>query len=366
MDLSDRWFRAELRGLITLIFTPLSMQQPTRDKTTIDDVADAADVSPATVSRVVNQTGTTADPTRERVLAVIEELKYRPNRTAKSLAHGDSFTIAVAVPTFTTPFHTELLKGVRSRLKGGDTDVLLCDLRWDALTRSFKDFLSRGEMDGLLAVGLPSDAEIAEEIEAMAGPVVLLGREWETFDSFYWDEAAGARLATEHLIGRGHERIAMITTHHQSELGDARVCGYQEALRSAGISPREEWVAGGTTEKHDGFSEEAGQEAMQTLLDRGVAPTGVFASSDVQAIGAWQTLRENGHRVPEDVALVGYDDIKVSRFLGLTSISQKMQRIGEAATDLLCRRLSGSGPSEGFSELVVPELVPRESSDIVL
>lgn len=346
----------------TLFIPRERVMSATKSSTTIHDVADYAGVSPATVSRVVNETGETAEPTRKRVLDAVDELQYRPSRTAKSLSEGSTQTIAVAVPTFTTPFHNELLKGVRDRLKEFNTDLLLCDLEWADPEASLLDFLDRGAMDGLLAAGLPMTDGLATEVEKLGGPTVLVGTQWTDFDSYYWDETTGAQMATQHLIDRGHTRIGMITSHRPNPIRDARVRGYKEALSAAGIQPREEWVSVGHTEKHAGFSEESGHEAMESLLETDSDITAVFASSDVQAIGAWQVLRREGLGVPEDVALVGYDDIKVSRFIGLTSVAQNMHNIGAEATDLLLQRLQRTGPDATLSEAVTPELVERDSS----
>lgn len=335
---------------------------PTR-RTTISDVAERAGVSAATVSRVVNDSGQTAEATRERVLTAIQELGYRPSRTAKSLAQGATQTIAVAVPTFTTPFHNELLKGVRFRLEALDIDLLLCDLAWEDPEASLLTFLERGAMDGLLAAGLSVDSVVGEELRTMGRPAVLMGTRWDDLDSFYWDETAGARRATEHLLDQGHTRIGLITTHHESPTRDARIRGYKDALQDAGITPQDAWVATGQTEKHAGFSEESGYEAMQKLIDEEAGVTAVFSTSDVQAIGAWQALRHAGLDVPGDVALVGYDDIKVSRFIGLSTISQKMHDIGEAAADLLLHRLDGTTDDVSpVSRLITPELRVRRSS----
>lgn len=335
--------------------------QTTRN-TTIDDVAERAGVSAATVSRVINDSGQTADATRERVQEAIDALQYRPNRTAKSLAQGATRTIAVAVPTFTTPFHNELLKGVRYRLEDHDSDLLLCDLEWEHPGASLTKFLQRGAMDGLLAAGLPVENQIGEELRRLGCPVILVGSHWDDLDSFYWNETAGARRATEHLLDQGHTRIGMVTAHHESSIRSARILGYKRALLDAGIEPRDEWIAVGQTEKHAGYSEESGYEAMQTFLNGGPDVTAVFASSDVQAIGAWQALRHEGLSVPGDVAIVGYDDVKVSRFIGLSTVSQKMHDIGEAAADLLLDRLRGAGGSSPISRLVTPELKVRTSS----
>ncbi|NBB72826.1 MAG: substrate-binding domain-containing protein [Bacteroidetes bacterium] len=338
------------------------VSNPSRSKPTIYDVADRAGVAISTVSRVLNDSMEVSDATRQKVRDAVEALQFRPNRTAKSLAQQSSRTLAVAVPTFTTPFHNELLKGVRSRLKKVDIDLLLCDLKWAAPESTLINFLDRGAMDGLLVAGLPVDERIGAELRKLGAPVVLIGSQWDPLDSFYWDETAGVRLAVEHLIDQGHERIGMITTHVEGAVSRARVRGYQETLAGAGLAVRDAWVATGSTEKHAGFSEEAGHEAMQDLLRTDPGVTAVLASSDVQAIGAWQAIRQAGLEVPDDVALVGYDDVKVSRFIGLSSVAQNMHDIGEEATDLLLRRLNGNEQPDSFSRQVVPELIVRTSS----
>jgi LacI family transcriptional regulator len=331
-------------------------------KPTIYDVADQAGVAISTVSRVLNDSQDVADGTRERVLQAIRELQFRPNRTAKSLAEHTRKTISVAVPTFTTPFHNELLKGVRDRLDDEDVDLLLCDLEWEAPQRTLHNFLEGGAMDGLLIVGVGSDEELAEELSMLGAPVVLVGSYLEGFDSFYWNDEPGAKMAVDHLIEEGYSRIGMITTPHHNRIRDARVAGYRQGLEEAGIAFDPDLVVHGHTRKHDGFSEESGYEAMQDLFALDQPVEAAFASSDVQAIGAWQALREEGLEVPKDFAFVGYDDIKVSRFIGLTSVAQNMHNVGNTATDLLLDRLSRDGPEEYVSRLVEPRLQVRKSS----
>lgn len=333
-----------------------------QEKTTIYDVAEHAGVAISTVSRVLNNSQDVSDATRERVMSAIRELQFRPNRTAKSLAQRTTRTIAVAVPTFTTPFHNELLKGVRDRLDDADIDLLLCDLDWEAPRETLFNFLERGAMDGLIVAGLPIDEDTGEDLRSLGTPVVLIGSHWPPLDSFYWEEEPGVKKAMNHLVDEGHTRIGMITTPHSNRLRDARVNGYKEALEEAGLPYDESLVAQGETRKHDGFSEESGYEAMTKLLDLDTPVTAVFASSDVQAIGAWQAIRESGQQVPDDYSLVGYDDIKVSRFIGLTSVAQNMHYVGEQSTDLLMHRLNNSGPDEPISELVGQELQIRKSS----
>lgn len=196
----------------------------------------------------------------------------------------------------------------------------------------------------------------------LGAPVVLVGTQLDGFDSFYWNDEPGAALAVEHLLDQDHTRIGLITTPHDNRIRNARITGYRQALEEAGIDFDADLVAHGRTRKHDGFSEESGYEAMQELLDLDDPVTASFASSDVQAIGAWQAIRRKGYNVPDDYALVGYDDIKVSRFIGLSSVAQNMHSVGEEATDVLLQRLHQSGPPEPVTRVIEPQLHVRKSS----
>jgi LacI family transcriptional regulator len=333
-----------------------------QEKTTIYDVAEHAGVAISTVSRVLNNSQDVSEETREIVLNAIRTLQFRPNRTAKSLAQRSTRTIAVAVPTFTTPFHNELLKGVRDRLDDEDVDLLLCDLDWEAPKATMQNFLERGAMDGLILAGVPVESDAEEYLRTLGAPVVLIGAQWDSMDCLYWNDEPGAKMAVNHLIDQDHRRIGMITTPHANRLRNARILGYRQALESAGLPYEESLVVHGETRKHDGFSEESGYEAMQQLLALDDPVTAVFASSDVQAIGAWQAIREADLDVPTDYALVGYDDIKVSRFIGLSSIAQNMHYVGNKATDVLLQRLNQTGSDTPLSELVELELKVRKSS----
>lgn len=331
-------------------------------KVTIYDVAERAGVAISTVSRVLNNSSDVSEQTRVRVLKTIEELEFRPDRTAKTLAQKQTRSLAIAIPTFTTPFHNELLKGVRLYLRDHDVDLLLCDLGSTAPHRTLMNFLKRGAVDGLLLAGLPVDERLAQELRALHAPVVLIGYNWEDFDSFYWDDVAGARAAVQHLLNQGHRRIGLIRTHAEGILQNRRIQGYREALEGAGLSFDEALVKSGHTSKHAGFSEEAGHEAMEELLKLDPPITAVFASSDVQAIGAWKAIHDHGKTVPEDIALVGYDDIKTSHYIGLSSVDQNMHDVGLRATEVLFQRLKGGGDLEHVEELITPTLQIRESS----
>ena len=331
-------------------------------KVTIYDVADHAGVAISTVSRVLNNSPDVSERTRTRVLEAIEILQFRPDRVAKTLAQQRSRSIAIAIPTFTSPFHNELLKGVRSKLVGSDHDLLLFDLGSQDPLERLLGFLDRGTVDGLLLAGVPVDERLGPELKALRAPIVLVGHHHTQFDCFYWDNSIGAKAAVAHLVEQGHRRIGMIRTHTDSYLQKQRIEGYRQALEEAGIPFDEHLLQSGTTEKHAGFSEEHGYEAMPRLLAIDPPVTAVFASSDVQAIGAWKAIREAGKNVPDDIALVGYDDIKTSKFLGLSSVDQTMEGVGQEAAERLLYRLDNPGTEDRIARLIIPELRIRESS----
>jgi LacI family transcriptional regulator len=334
----------------------------TKTRITIYDVAERAGVAISTVSRVLNQSPEVAEPTRIRVELAIEDLQYRPDRTARSLAQQEYNSLAVALPSFTAPFQNELLKGIRTVLREHALDLLICDLGSSQPERALVDFLQRGAVRGLLLCGVPVSESVRRELMTMHSPTVLIGHESDGFDAFRWDDAAGARQAVRHLLQEGHEHIAMIRANGDGALQRERISGYRAALEEHGRTVDESLIVMGHIGKHGGFSEEDGYDAMERLLADRPDVTAVFASSDVQAIGALAALNDRGLSAPDDVAIVGYDDIKTSRYIGLSSVDQSMQKIGFSATERLLARISGQEPGPVKTVVVSPTLNIRRTS----
>ena len=331
-------------------------------RVTIYDVAEQAGVGIATVSRVLNGTKPVSDKVRSQVRAVVEKLGYVPNRTAKTLAERNRMELAIAVPSFITPFHNELLRGIRYVLKDVDAEMLLKDLGSQSPFSELTHFLKQGVVDGLLLIGAQLNASMADQLRMWHAPAVLVGAPVEGLDSFYWDEVAGGEIATRHLIERGHERIGLIRTGQSIPAQEQRLQGYESALGAAGLPIDETRICSGKTVKHGGFSEESGYEAMQELLALDPPVTAVFASSDAQAIGAWKAVRDAGLDVPNDIAIVGYNDVKASRYIGLSSVSQKIREVGERSAQRLLMRLKQANGAEKISVRIDPVLKVRRTS----
>ncbi|WP_412067652.1 LacI family DNA-binding transcriptional regulator [Rubrivirga sp. IMCC43871] len=336
-------------------------QRPAPNRPTIYDVADEAGVAISTVSRVLNGSEEVSDATRSRVRSAIRKLNFRPQRTARNLAQGSTTSVAVALPSATSLFFVEMLKGVKDALRERDIDLLLCNLGSGQPHATLQRFLNRGAVDALLLMGMPIEGEFAEQLRAFPAPVVLLGAQAEGLDAYWWDDEDGAYRAVSFLIEQGHRQIGLIASHAWSATSAPRLVGYKRALAEADIPFDPTLVVAGETTKHAGYSEEAGAEAMAHLLALDHRPTGVFASSDVQAFGAWAYARDQGLIIPRDLSIVGYDDIKLSRFLDLTTVAQGMHRAGLLATERLLHRIGSTADDRVSVELPL-SLVERGST----
>lgn len=327
------------------------------------DVAKLAGVSVKTVSNVVNDYAHVTPATRERVREAIAQLRYRPNVSARSLRTGRSGLIALAVPELDLPYFAELAHLVIDAAGAESLTVLVdqtngepqreqlvADGRWPHL------------LDGLIFSPLGTGpAELAGRADDT--PLVLLGeRSYEGLaDHVVIDDAAAARAATEHLLGLGRRRIAAIGEQRQVSETTAhrRLAGYTAALAAAGRP-----VEPGLVMAADSDRRRAGAAAMSALLDLDEPPDAVFCFSDLLALGATRALLERGRRVPEDVAVVGFDDIEDGRFSTptLTTISPDKAQIAALAVGLLLARIGGDGQAPARRLLAGHQLVVREST----
>jgi DNA-binding LacI/PurR family transcriptional regulator len=322
---------------------------------TIRDVARHAGVSVATVSRVLNDVPVVRSEVRERVRAAITELGYRPSATARNLSLGRSQAIGVVAPFFTAPSVVERLRGVVDRLGEHGYDLMLFDVetpeqRGDA----FRDFARRARVDGLIVISLPLLAEEVRMLQRDNLPVVMVDIRHADVPHVAIDDVRGGELAAEHLLAKGHRRIGFVGDLAANPFGftssERRRRGYRVALERAGVRPDERLERVGRHDRHEARALATG------LLGGDDRPTAVFAASDTQAVGVLEAAGELGLRVPEDVAVVGFDDIELASLLGLTTVRQPLRQSGARGADLLLAAITGAPrETERLDALVVVE-----------
>lgn len=330
-------------------------------KHTIYDVAKRAGVAISTVSRVLNQSPYVSDSTKSRVEKVISELYFYPQVNARNLARKEAQLISVAVPTFTTPFFNEVLKGVKDEIKTTGLDFIIYNTGSDNPEANFSGFIEKGIPDAMIIFSIEITETIHKRLKDLPIPVILVGYEHPDYDYIYWDNYHGGFIAAEHLVKQGFTKIGMIRPHSKSTISDQRERGFRDALRENGVPMDEDYLVSGITRKHAGFSEEAGAEAINILLARNKMPQALFCSNDAQAIGAIHSLEEKGFSVPADVAVMGYDNIKISNYLNLSTVDQKMYEVGKASIKRLVERIKNSD-LKPMQTLIKPELVVRKST----
>jgi LacI family transcriptional regulator len=331
---------------------------------TISDVAAQAGVAVSTVSRVLNESPKVSETTRARVLAAIEQLDYRPNPLARGLSRGRCQTLGVVVPFFTHASAVERLRGVVAALDGSRYDVVLFNVE-SPLHRDehFATLTRRDRADGLLVLSLPPPPDDLARLARAGVPVVLVDAWGTDVPMVVTDDVEGGRIATRHLLALGHERVAFIGDDPDNAFGFAsspqREHGYRDVLDDAGIPLRPELVRYGP---HD---RTVAQRLTEQLLARREPPTAIFASSDVQATGVLAAARTAGLRVPEDLSVVGFDDIEISAYAGLTTVRQPLFDSGHIGARLLLDALRDNGAAGGTGTVVreLPlELVERSTT----
>ena len=301
---------------------------------TIADVAAHAGVGAGTVSRVLNDRPKVSPGTRARVLAAIELLDYRPNPLARGLSLGRSQTFGVVVPFFTHASAIERLRGIVAALRDSRYDLVLFNVESPVHRDEHLAALTgRDRADGLLVMSLPLAPTQLQRLRAAEVPVVLVDAVGDDVTCVVTDDVEGGRLATRHLVELGHREIAFIGDSSDNAFGFTssakREEGYREVLRDAGIRLRRSLVRHGP---HDRL---AGRRLTDELLAQRTPPTAIFAASDALAVGVLEAARASGVRVPEDLSVVGFDDIELAAYAGLTTVRQPLFDSGYLGARLL-------------------------------
>jgi DNA-binding LacI/PurR family transcriptional regulator len=323
---------------------------------TIRDVAEYAGVGVGTVSRVLNENPSVSDTTRQKVLAAIESLDYTPNPIARRLSLRKTLAIAVVVPFFTRPAFTERLRGVEYALADSEYDLILFNVETTAKRDAyFQDVPRRERFDGLLIVSLsPRNGEVKHLLQA-AVPTVLLDARHPDLSRVVIDDVAGGRLATQHLIDMGHRKIGFVGDELENPFNFIssrdRYEGYRQALAEASITFQDYHRQG----EH---GREPARQMASDLLATSDPPTAIVAASDTQAFGALEAARDAGLKVPGDLSVIGYDDIEIAEYLGLTTIRQPLFALGVEGVELLLDSIANPPPAPRRVLLPV-ELVVR-------
>ena len=327
----------------------------------IRDVARRAGVAPITVSRCINNSGYCSPETRARVEAAVAELGFVPNRLASGLRSKRTNTLALVLTDITNPYFTTIARGVEDTASEAGYTVVFCNTdESPAKEKMYLQMLLEKRVDGILLVPALSERESVAFIKKQDIPIVVLDRRVPNLrtDVVRCDSEGGAYQLTHLLISLGHRDIAILNGPSGVSTADDRLQGYRKALSEAGIA------SSAGREFHGMFQQESGFEMTQRAMAQTPRPTALFAANNFIAFGALKALRELELRVPEDVAVVGFDDLPSAlvTFPFLTVAAQPAYEMGTTATEILLKKLGG-GAAERYREVVLPaEIVVRESS----
>jgi DNA-binding LacI/PurR family transcriptional regulator len=343
-----------------------------RKHATLSDVAAKVGVAPMTVSRVINGSGYVSEETREKVLQAAKKMNYRRNGLARNLKRQKTETVGLVIGDISNPFSTELANAVRETLSLKGFNLFICISEHSAKEdiAAFEALVDHN-VDGLI-IATRSNTEGDDRLVGIADsgvPMVVVGRDFThgSVDSISADNLSGGFDATQHLIDLGHKRIGFIGASFENRTRLKRLQGYVAALTKNKISIDERLITGrkGTTADAPGYSTEAiGYEGMKRLLSLPKRPTAVFARNDFTAVGAISAAKEAGLRIPQDIAVVGFDDTPLALHTTppLTTVRQPMKRQGQIAAEMLLRRISGDGEVETEHQILDCELIIREST----
>ncbi len=334
-----------------------------KKRTTIKDIAESAGVSATAVSMALNHKPRISPATRERILDIAEALHYRPNYAARSLAGRRINTLGLVITTIVNPFYPELAKGIEDKARERGYDIILCSTNYDASRQ--KDFInilrSKG-VDGIIFSSVEMDDLCLKPLVDDAFPFVLVNRRvpestaGAKIDYVVLDNLSGGAIAIRHLYDLGHRRIAIIAGSLNSSTGFERTQGAKKALAECGLRLDPRFIV------ECGFSKERAYDATMRLLSLHPAPTAVFAQNDYMALGVRDAVFDAGLSIPEDVALVGFDNIEATAIRGveITTINQKKYEMGATAVEVLIEKIEGK--TDAVRQIVLPaEIVIRSS-----
>ena len=333
-------------------------EERSEDMATIQEVAQKAKVSVATVSRYLNNPDIVAKATRLRVEEAIQDLNYEPSILGRNLRKSESKLLIVLIPSISNPFYTEIINGIEDTAIEQGYNILLCQTDSNPKREAIYFNLIKNQLaDGIISMDPTVNRKNLTEI-AKEYPLVQCSEyDEEGIISYVTiNNELAAYHAVKHLIKIGHKKIAMINSNEKFLYARERKQGYERALKESGLSSYPGWVY--TT---DNLEFDSGRLAMKNLLNQDIRPTAVFAVSDILAIGALKEINATGLHVPEDIAVIGFDKINFSNmtYPTLTTIAQPMYQMGSMSAQMLINKISGKRTD---SIILDHELVIREST----
>jgi len=343
-----------------------------KKQATLSDIAASVGVAPMTVSRVLNQTGYVSDETRDKVLSVVKTMNYRRNGLARNLKRQRTDTIGLVLGDISNPYSTELARAVRQAATARGYNLFICISEHSAEEDiAAFEALTSHSVDGIIVATRANDSgdDYLKSIVENNVPVVTIGRDFyhEQIDGISADNLHGGFEATQHLIDLGHRRVGFIGATLDNGAKLKRLQGYVDALEKHGIEIDERLVTGRreVSTGVPGYStEKIGYEGMKRLLSLPNRPTAVFARNDFTAIGAMTAIKESGLRIPNDVAIIGFDDIPLAVHMSpsLSTVRQPMRLQGQIAAELLLRRIEDGEAFLREEKILNCELIIREST----
>jgi LacI family transcriptional regulator len=326
---------------------------------TIQDVAKKAGVAPMTVSRVINQSGYASPEVRQRVLAAVEDLGYLPNTLARGLRIKRSQTLALIVSDITNPFFTTVARGVEDAASQSGYTVLFGNTdESEEKENRYLDQILQKQVDGILLVPVGESDRIVKRAQAAGTPLVMLDRKvaGEAVDTVLCDSEDGAYQLTRYLLELGHRQLALLAGPQGVSVVADREAGFRRALAELGGRPPQVY--------YGPFTQETGYSLARAAITAQPRPTAIVAANNFLTIGAYKAIRALDLEVPEDIALVGFDDLPESLLLDpiITAAIQPAYEMGRQAAELLLARLSGSDRAAPIEVVLPVQIVVRQSS----
>lgn len=332
---------------------------------TIKDVATLAQVSTTTVSHVINNTRKVNEDTRKRVEVAMRQLDFHPNALARSLRSGSSKTIGLIIPDIANLFFAEAARYIEDYGKNAGYSVILCNADNNPQKEaSYVKVLIEKMVDGIIFISTGDSARNLKRLQTNNVPVVIADRDLSEnlVDTVMVNNHQGGRLATEYLISLGHKRIGCISGPIGLGVSSQRTHAFHATMKQHSLSVPSAYYAEGD------FGFESGESCMRQMLARGAKPTAVFVGNDMMAFGAIRAIEDAGLKVPEDVSVIGFDDIPLAKTYSppLTTIAQPIKKVAKETVELLVKRIeknrNGNASTAAYQKIVLDvKLVERKS-----